>query len=179
MDSIPKSALPTPVPTTDDGPTVISVVVVQSLTCVPMDCSTPGSSVHGISQARILEWVAISFSGGIFLTRGPNPHLCIGRRIYYPCVSALAGGFITTEPSGKPRYLSFVVVQLLSCVWLFATPWAAARQASLSFTISWSLLKFMSIESMKHKLESRLLGEISVTSDMQMTPPSWQKVKKN
>ena len=32
---------------------------------------------------------------------------------------------------------------------------------------------------MKHKLESRLLGEISVTSDMQMTPPLWQKMKKN
>ena len=31
----------------------------------------------------------------------------------------------------------------------------------------------------KHKLESRLLGEISVTSDMQMTPPLWQKVRKN
>ena len=32
---------------------------------------------------------------------------------------------------------------------------------------------------MKHKLESRLLGEISVNSDMQMTPPLWQKAKKN
>ena len=32
---------------------------------------------------------------------------------------------------------------------------------------------------MNHKLESRLLGEISITSDMQMTPPLWQKVKKN
>ena len=32
---------------------------------------------------------------------------------------------------------------------------------------------------MKHKLETRLLGEISITSDMQMTPPLWQKVKKN
>ena len=31
----------------------------------------------------------------------------------------------------------------------------------------------------KHKLESRLPGEISITSDMQMTPPLWQKVKKN
>ena len=30
--------------------------------CDPVDCSLPGSSVHGISQARILEWVAISFS---------------------------------------------------------------------------------------------------------------------
>ena len=32
---------------------------------------------------------------------------------------------------------------------------------------------------MKHKLESRLLGEISITSDVQMTPPLWQKVKNN
>ena len=32
---------------------------------------------------------------------------------------------------------------------------------------------------MKHKLESRLLGEISITSDMQMTPPLWQKAKRN
>ena len=32
--------------------------------CNPVDCSLPGSSVHGILQARILEWVAISFSRG-------------------------------------------------------------------------------------------------------------------
>ena len=41
-----------------------------------------------------------------------------------------------------------VVVQSLSCVQLFAIPWTAACQASLSFIISWSLLKLMSIESM-------------------------------
>ena len=41
-----------------------------------------------------------------------------------------------------------VVVQSLSCVWLFATPWTAACQASLSFTFSQSLLKLLSIESM-------------------------------
>ena len=37
---------------------------VLSDSCDPMDCSLPGSSVHGILQARILEWVAISFSRG-------------------------------------------------------------------------------------------------------------------
>ena len=42
---------------------------------------------------------------------------------------------------------SFPSVQLLSHVWLVATPWRAARQASLSITNSWSLLKLMSIES--------------------------------
>ena len=41
----------------------------------------------------------------------------------------------------------FIVVESISCVQLFVTPWTAARQASLSFTISWSLLKLMSIES--------------------------------
>ena len=43
--------------------------------CDPIDCSMPDSSVLGISQARILEWVAVSFSRGIFLTRGLNPLL--------------------------------------------------------------------------------------------------------
>ena len=45
------------------------------------------------------------------------------------------------------RLEEVVVVLLLSCVWLFAIPWTAARQASLSFTISWSLPKLMSIVS--------------------------------
>ena len=36
--------------------------------CKPMDCSLPGASVHGILQARILEWVAISFSRGSYNT---------------------------------------------------------------------------------------------------------------
>ena len=40
--------------------------------CDPMDYSPPGFSVHGILQARILEWAAIPFSKGIFLTQGRN-----------------------------------------------------------------------------------------------------------
>ena len=44
---------------------------------------------------------------------------------------------------------TIVVVQLLSRVQLFATPWTAAHQASLSFTLTWSLLKLMSIYSVK------------------------------
>ena len=59
---------------------------------------------------------------------------------------ALTGRFFTTEPPGKPHSL-FSSVQSLSCVRLFATPWTAARQASLSVTYSRSLLKLMSIKS--------------------------------
>ena len=86
--------------------------------CNPMDCSPPGSSVHGIPQARILEWVAISFSNV--------------REYSYVYT------FI---------YISVSSVQSLSCVWLFGTLWTATRQASLSITNSRSLLKLMSIES--------------------------------
>ena len=43
--------------------------------CNTMDRSPPGSSVHGIFQARILEWVAISFSKEMFLTQGSILHL--------------------------------------------------------------------------------------------------------
>ena len=46
--------------------------------CDPMDCGPPGSSVHGIFQARILEWVVMPSSRGIFPTQGWNlPLLCL------------------------------------------------------------------------------------------------------
>ena len=49
--------------------------------CDPMDCSPPASSVHGILQARILEWVAISFSRGSSQPRDWTRVSCIaGRR---------------------------------------------------------------------------------------------------
>ena len=54
--------------------------------CDPMDCSLPGCSVHGILQARIQEWVAISFSKGSSQCRDQTQVSwvsCIGRRILY------------------------------------------------------------------------------------------------
>ena len=61
--------------------------------CDPLDGSLPSSSVHGISQARILECVAIFFSGGSFRLRDQTQ------------VSCIAGGFFTTEPPGKPPFI--------------------------------------------------------------------------
>ena len=58
----------------------------------PMDHSLPGTSVHGIFQARILKWVAISFSWG---SSWPRNQTCIS------CISCIAGRFFTPEPPGK------------------------------------------------------------------------------
>ena len=55
-----------------------------------VDCSPPGSSVHGVLQVRILEWVAISYSRGSSQTRDQ------------PMSPALADRFFTTMPPGKP-----------------------------------------------------------------------------
>ena len=55
----------------------------MSDSCDPIDYNLPGSSVHGISQARILEWVAISFSSGSSWSRGWTCISCIGREILY------------------------------------------------------------------------------------------------
>ena len=63
----------------------VKVVVAQlcPTLCDLMDCSPPGSSVHGILQARILEWVAFPFSRGCSQPRNQTP------------VSGTAGGFFT------------------------------------------------------------------------------------
>ena len=70
----------------------------KSLSCVqlcdPTDCSPSGSSVHGILQARILEWVAISFSRGSSRPRN------------WTWVSCIAGRFFTDWAQGSPNILN-------------------------------------------------------------------------
>ena len=89
--------------------------------CYPMDYSSPGSSVHGIFLARILEWVAISSSRGSSQPRDRTQ------------VSCLSGRFFTIEPPGKLPSLSknwdleilaitfffFLFVVDTCCLWLW------------------------------------------------------------
>ena len=63
--------------------------------CDPVDCNPPDSSVHGVLQARTLEWIAISFSRGSSQGRDQTHIACVS--------PALAGRFLTTEPPGKPN----------------------------------------------------------------------------
>ena len=71
-------------------------------------------------------------------------------KTWVPCLGRLIFNHETTREALKAiflNYFAFVVAQSLSHVWLFAPPWTVARQASLSSTISWSLLRFLPIES--------------------------------
>ena len=71
-----------------------------------MDCSLPDSSVHGMLQARILEWVAIPFSRGIFQTQGLSPRLLHCRQVLYHL-----------SLQGSPIYMATIVNNIVLCSW--------------------------------------------------------------
>ena len=88
----------------------IKVEVLVSWSCLAlrdlMDCSLPGSSLHGILQARILEWVAIPFSRDL-----PNPGIEPGS----PALQADT----SLEPPGKPGFILknlFLIIRFCACV---------------------------------------------------------------
>ena len=66
--------------------------------CNPVDCRLPGSSVLGILQARILEWLPFPSPGGL-----PNPGI-------EPRSPTLEADTLTSEPPGKPNYRGIVII---------------------------------------------------------------------
>ena len=83
---------------------------VMSNSLWPMDCSPPGSSVHGTFQARILGWVAISSPGDL-----PDP----GVKRASPVSPSLSGTLITTELSGESSLALLIAFQVFTiCDWL-------------------------------------------------------------
>ena len=100
-----------------------------------MGCNLPESSLHGTSQARILEWVTIPFSRGSSRPRDQTCVSCIGRWILYHWVT-------------REDHKEVWKVKLLICVWPFATSWTVAHQVPLSMGLPrqeyWSGLSFLS-----------------------------------
>ena len=89
------------------------VLVAQSCLTLwdPMDCSLSGSSIHGILQAKILEWVAIPFSKGSYQPRD------------FTQSPALQADSLLSESPGKSHVYPWSEVKWVSSVWFFATPW--------------------------------------------------------
>ena len=85
--------------------------------CHPMDCSPPGSSVHGILQARILEWVAMPSSGGSSQRRDQTQAFCTAGRFFY-CL----------KHQGSPRILEWV-----ACPFSRGACWPGNQPGSLLF----------------------------------------------
>ena len=87
-------------------PSVCACVLSCPTLCDPMDCSPPGSSVHGIFQARVLEWVAISFSRG-------SPQL----KFASPMSPALASRFFTIWAIGEAQISYYQEIRLMVRSW--------------------------------------------------------------
>ena len=83
------------------------VLVTQSclILCDPMDCSPPGSPVHGILQARIQEWVAISFSKGFSWPRDQTQVSCIAGRFFTLWTTRKANNQLSGSWNGKVSWI--------------------------------------------------------------------------
>ena len=109
---------------------MLGLVTQSCLTlCDPMDCSPPGSSVHGILQARILEWVAISFSRGSSQLSDQTQ------------VSHIAGGFFTSWAIKEaPTTLNALFIYTNKALLIYSTK--ALFITKLFYLVSWLLKKY-------------------------------------
>ena len=96
-----------------------------------MNCSLPCYSVHRISESKILEWVAISFSRGSPQPRDRTLVLLPGQADLYCWVTREAHGIYTPL-----LYTTMCVLSRFSCVQLFVMPWTIAHQAPMSMGFS-------------------------------------------
>ena len=87
--------------------------------CDLMDCSAPGSSVHGVSWARILEWVAISFSNGQWRRKSTSSTVCRNWAIYMQNLKDGPGhqGECSPQPADTLSLLTGCVGQGMPCGW--------------------------------------------------------------
>ena len=116
----------------EQGPGLLSKKV-KSLSrvwlCDPVDCSPPGSSVHGILQEGILEWVAISFSRGSSQPRDRTRVSCIAGRCFILWATRKAPGLLSSNVNfpgyaspWSPRFWSWWYV--LNCSFMSNTLWS-------------------------------------------------------
>ena len=163
-----------------------------------MDCSPPGSSVHGIFQATVLEWIAISFSRGSSQPRDRTQVYRIVDRCFTIWATRevwlyrsqqtveISSRYGNTRPPYQPPEKP--VCWSRSNSWIFV--WnnrlvQIEKEVQQSCILSPCLFNLYAEYIMRNagldELQAgiKIVGEISITSDMQMTPPLWQKVKRN
>ena len=180
-----------------------------------MDCSLPRSSVHGIFQARVVKWVAISFSRGSSQPKDRTwVSRMIGRRFpiwatreditlwlisnYYLAYHFLISSFFSyylyiswgrEYTAAKSLQLCPTLCDPMDC----SLPRSSVHGIFQARVLEWVTTSFSRGSSQPKDRTwvsrivgrrfpiwaTRLLGEILITSDMQMTPPLWQTAKRN
>ena len=138
--------------------------------CDPVDCSPPGSSIHGILQARILEWVGISFSRGSSQTLAlcsfvKSPLLCAILMLGYPSFSFEVGAnknWIIKPYSLKCYHLGWILHLLKMCL---RSAWPAKPDQPCSL-ICWKLFIFLMSKSYQSKVLKHNLVKILITLNL-------------
>ena len=114
--------------------------------CDPMNCTIPGSFVHGILQARILEWVSVPFFRGFSQPRDQTQ------------VSLIAGGFFTIWATSEALYMC-VCVCVCVCVWTWKKVTLLLAQSCLTL---WDPMNCSSPGSSVHGIsQARILEWIA------------------
>ena len=113
--------------------TCMFVLVAQSCPtlCSPMDYSPPGSSVHGIVQARILQWVAISFSRGASRPRDQTQVSCIVGRIFHWNPNQMSTSFFNFWKTDSKIQLGNTCAPVVDSCWCVAEPIQYCKVISL------------------------------------------------
>ena len=169
--------------------------------CDPMNCSTPGLPVHHqlpeFTQTHV-HWVnAIQPSHPRLSPSPPAPNPSQHQSLFQwvNCsheVAKVLDSILNNREFTLPRKIHLVKAMVFPVVMYGCESWTTKKaecwridafnlwcwrrllRVPYMQSISWEMLGWM-----KHKLESRLLGEISITSEMQMTTPLWHKAKRN
>ena len=149
-----------------------------SIVCNPMDYRPPGSSVHGILQARILEWVAIPFSSGIFPAQGPNPSLPHWGQILYHLSHQGSPGKAKVSSESR-KYNSTLLWVSVECIGLFnkytlSSHYLEKATAPHFSTLAWKIL-WMEEPGRLYSMESLRVGQDWVTSLSLFTFMHWRR----
>ena len=134
----------------------------------PMDCSSPGSSIHGISWARVLEWVAISFSRGSSQPRNQTWVSCLAGRVFTNW--AATSLYNCAQNSGNPWTMQPKFTQLI--IREYAWNWSFHQRErvfhlgpkKLIVCLNKQILKKINIKQAKNNVSHKQITELGTTT---------------
>ena len=131
----------------------------HSTLCNLLNCSPPGSSVHGILQAKIMEWLAISFSRGSSQARDRTQVSCIAGRCFTICTAREAQRIWENFLINKPISIDPVYKSVWNNKWQCTLPYTRATLRVYWFRVSIFPFVFFTYDSLKPLPNFQLFGK--------------------